>query len=75
MAVVAVTIEQIAAFTKGTRIGAPDLVISGVSGIHEAGPGDLSFIADPAAVKDGLSTRASALLVPRPIDLLACAQI
>ncbi|MEK6548514.1 MAG: UDP-3-O-(3-hydroxymyristoyl)glucosamine N-acyltransferase, partial [Nitrospirota bacterium] len=75
MALVAVTLEQIAAFTKGTRIGAPDLVISGVSGIHEAGPGDLSFIADPAAVKDGLSTRAAALLVPRPIDLLACAQI
>ena len=75
MPLFAVTVEQIASFTKGTRIGAPDLVISGASGIHEAGPGDLSFIADPAAVKDGLSTRATALLVPRPIDLLACAQI
>ena len=75
MALFAVTLEQIASFTKGTRIGAPGLVISGVAGIHDAGPGDLSFIADPAAVKDGLSTRAAALLVPRPIDLLACAQI
>ena len=75
MALVAVTIEQIASFTKGTRIGAPDLVISGVSGIHEAGPGDLSFIADPAAVKNGLSTRATALLVPRHIEHLSCAQI
>jgi UDP-3-O-[3-hydroxymyristoyl] glucosamine N-acyltransferase len=75
MALFAVTLEQIASFTKGARIGPPDLVLTGVSGIHEAGPGDLSFIADPSAVKDGLSTRAAALLVPRPIDLLACAQI
>lgn len=75
MALFAVTLEQIVSFTKGMLIGSPNLVISGVSGIHEAGPGDLSFIADPAAVKDGLPTRAAALLVPRLIDLLACPQI
>jgi UDP-3-O-[3-hydroxymyristoyl] glucosamine N-acyltransferase len=75
MAVFAVTLEQIAAFTKGTRIGSPDLVISGVSGIQEAGPGDLSFLADASTVKDIPPTRAAALLVPRHIERLSCAQI
>jgi len=75
MALSAVTLEQIAAFAKGARIGAPDLVISGISGILEAGPGDLSFLADAPAAKDVPATRAAALLVPRHIERLACAQI
>ncbi len=75
MALSAVTLEQIASFTKGARIGSPDLVISGVSGIQEAGPGDLSFLADASTVKDIPPTRAAALLVPRHIEQLACAQI
>lgn len=75
MARCAVTLEQIAAFINGTRIGAPDLVISGVAGIQEAGPGDLSFLTDPSAVKERPATRAAALLVPHPLDRLTCAQI
>lgn len=75
MPLFAVTIEQIASFTKGTRIGSPDLVISGVSGIHEAGPGDLTFLADASAAKDVQTTRATALLVPRHIEHLSCAQV
>lgn len=75
MALFAVTLEQIASFTKGARIGSPDLVISGVSGIQEAGPGDLSFLADASPPKDIQTTRAAALLVPRHIEHLACAQI
>lgn len=75
MALFAVTLEQIASFTNGTRIGSPDLVISGVSGIHEAGPGDLSFLADASAAKDVQATRAAALLVPRHLEHCSCAQI
>jgi UDP-3-O-[3-hydroxymyristoyl] glucosamine N-acyltransferase len=70
-----VTVGQVASFAKGTLIGPPDLAISGVAGIAEAGPGDLSFFADAAAAKDALSTRAAALLVPRQIEQLTCAQI
>ncbi|HEV8242533.1 MAG TPA: UDP-3-O-(3-hydroxymyristoyl)glucosamine N-acyltransferase [Nitrospirales bacterium] len=70
-----VTVGQIAAFAKGTLVGPPDLAISGMAGLAEAGPGDLSFLADAAAAKDTLSTRATALLVPRQIEQLACAQI
>jgi UDP-3-O-[3-hydroxymyristoyl] glucosamine N-acyltransferase len=70
-----VPVEEIAALTQGTLLGRPDLVITGVAGLSEAGPGDLSFVTGEAASKEATSTRAIALLVPRPIDGLACAQI
>src|SRR5436309_14101656 len=70
-----VPLEEIAALTQGTLMGRPDLVIAGVAGLSEAGPGDLSFVTGEAASKEATSTRAIALLVPRPIDGLACAQI
>src|SRR5205809_631798 len=70
-----VPLEEIAALTQGTLLGRPDLVITGVAGLSEAGPGDLSFVTGEAASKEATSTQAIALLVPRPIDGLACAQI
>src|SRR5881396_1510004 len=70
-----VPLEEIAALTQGTLMGRPDLVLTGVAGLSEAGPGDLSFVTGEAASKEATSTRAIALLVPRPIDGLACAQI
>src|SRR5437870_13617179 len=70
-----VPVEEIAALTQGTLLGRPDLVITGVAGLSEAGPGDLSFVTGESASKDATSTLAIALLVPRPIDGLACAQI
>src|SRR2546426_2789296 len=75
MSAFVVPLEQIAALTKGTLMGRPDLVITGVAGLSEASPGDLSFVAGEAASSEGTSTRAAALLVPRPIDGLECAQI
>ena len=75
MSAFVVPLEQIAALTKGTLMGRPDLVITGVAGLSEASPGDLSFVAGEAASAEGTSTRAAALLVPRPIDGLECAQI
>ena len=69
------TLGQIAAFVHGTVIGPPDLAVTGVAGLTEAGPGDLSFLAGDAAVKEALSARAAALLVPRRIEELSCAQI
>jgi UDP-3-O-[3-hydroxymyristoyl] glucosamine N-acyltransferase len=70
-----VPLEEIAALTQGTLLGRPDLVITGVAGLSEAKPGDLSFVTGEAASKEATSTRAIALLVPRPINGLACAQI
>src|SRR5713226_3747878 len=70
-----VPLEEIAALTQGTLLGRPDLVITGVAGLSEAKPGDLSFVTGEAASKEATSKRAIALLVPRPINGLACAQI
>src|SRR5881396_57746 len=70
-----VPLEQIAALTKGTLMGRPDLVITGIGALNEAGPGDLSFVAGEAASPEATSTKAAALLVPRPIAGLRCAQI
>jgi UDP-3-O-[3-hydroxymyristoyl] glucosamine N-acyltransferase len=70
-----VPLEEIAALTHGTLLGRPDLVITGVAGLSEAGPGDLAFVTGEAASKEAASARAIALLVPRPIDGLACAQV
>src|SRR5438132_9372623 len=75
MSAFVVPLEQIAALAKGTVMGRPDLVITGVAGLSEASPGDLSFVAGEAASSESTSTRAAALLVPRPIDGLGCAQI
>lgn len=69
------TLSQIAAFVHGTVVGSPELAVTGVAGLSEAGPGDLSFLAGDAGVKEALPARASALLVPHPIKELACAQI
>src|SRR2546427_8506035 len=70
-----VPVEEIAALTQGTLLGRPDLVITGVAGLSEAGPGDLSFVTRDAASKEATSTHAIALLVPPPIDGLASAQL
>jgi len=69
------TTQQLADYLHGTLIGPPNVTLTGVSGLAEAGPGDLSFLTDPSAAKQGLSTRAAALLVSKQIESLACAQI
>ena len=43
--------------------GSPDLEITGVVGIEEAGPGHLTFLANPKYASAARSTRASAIIV------------
>lgn len=43
--------------------GDPDLEITGVAGIEEAGPGQITFVANPKYAGQARSTRASAILV------------
>src|SRR3989449_7287651 len=70
-----VPLEDLAAHTRGTFLGRPDLVNTGVAGVSEANPGDRSFVTGEAASKEATSARALPLRVPRPINGLACAQI
>ena len=43
--------------------GSPDTEISGVAGIEEAGPGQLTFVANPKYAAAARTTRASAIIV------------
>ncbi len=56
-------LNQIATFLNGELVGDPDLEISGLAKIEEAGPGELSFLANPKYAKYLTSTKASAVLV------------
>ncbi|HZQ68972.1 MAG TPA: UDP-3-O-(3-hydroxymyristoyl)glucosamine N-acyltransferase [Terriglobales bacterium] len=57
-------LEHIAS-TLGVRLanGAPDTEIHGVAGIEEAGPGQITFVANPRYSGAARSTRASAIIV------------
>ena len=53
----------------GTLTGDPGLLVTGLAGLREAAPGDISFVASPkyqAAVK---TTRASVLIVAQEMDV------
>ena len=58
------TVRELAALVGGTVHGAPDSRISGMKGIREAGPLDVTFLADPGYERHLASTQAGAVLVP-----------
>ncbi len=53
------------AIALGARLenGSPDLEITGVAGIKEAGPGQLTFVANPKYAGEARTTKASAVIV------------
>lgn len=53
--------------------GDPDLEISGVAGLDEAGPGELTFLSNPRYAALATRTRASALLAAAPVEGLEIA--
>src|SRR5438067_2173512 len=57
-------LEQIAS-ALGARLenGSPDTEITGVAGIEEAGPGQITFVANPKYAPAARSTRAAAVIV------------
>lgn len=63
------TLKEIALAIGGTILGDGGQVITGINSLDAAGPGDISFFADPR-YGDSLSrTKASAILVPRKTDV------
>lgn len=58
-------VSEIAAIVDGAVEGDDGIVITGLAGIREAGPGDLTFAADAKYLHDIERTRASAILVTR----------
>ncbi len=61
------TINEIASYLGGEVCGDGSTEISGVAGIEEAKPGDLSFVANPKYLKLLQTTRASAVVVGKDV--------
>lgn len=63
------------AASLGTRLenGSPDTEITGVAGIEEAGPGQLTFVANPKYAAAAKKTKASAVIVAEDFPALGSA--
>jgi UDP-3-O-[3-hydroxymyristoyl] glucosamine N-acyltransferase len=61
----------------GARLenGSPDIEITGVAGIEEAGPGQLTFVANPKYAAAARETNASAVIVGEDSPALATAML
>ena len=57
------TVSELATLLNGSVDGDGDLVIAGIRGIDEAGPGDLTFMTNPKYRKRMETTEAGAILV------------
>ena len=55
--------------------GDPDLEISGVAGLEEAGPGELTFLSNPRYTALAKQTKAAALLAAAPVEGLEIALV
>lgn len=61
-------LKEIARLVAGSVVGDGEVRITGISGIKEAGPGDLSFIANSRYLHLLESTRASAVITSRRVE-------
>src|SRR6476660_7608317 len=69
-------LEQIAA-ALGARLenGSPDTEITGVAGIDDASPGQLTFISNPKYAAAARTTKASAIIVDEDFPALSAAML
>jgi UDP-3-O-[3-hydroxymyristoyl] glucosamine N-acyltransferase len=69
-------LNQIAT-TLGARLenGSPDIEIFGVAGIKEAGPGQLTFVANPKYAAAARTTKASAVIVSEDFPAISAAML
>jgi len=63
------TLAEIAEHTGGRLFGDPRCEITGVAGIRDAGPGDITFVANPRYERDLATTVASAVIVAEGLAL------
>jgi UDP-3-O-[3-hydroxymyristoyl] glucosamine N-acyltransferase len=55
--------------------GSPDTEITGLNGIEQAGPGELSFVSNPKYAASARTTRASAVIVGEDFPAIAAAML
>jgi len=70
-----VKLKDIASLLNGEIIGDESIEITGVSGINEAGKGDITFISAKKYAKDAPGCGASCIIVKEPIADLALSQL
>jgi len=68
-------LSEIAAVLGARLEGNADVEITGVAGIEEAGPGQLTFVANPKYAAAAKTTRASAVIVAEDFPALATATL
>ena len=59
---------ELAELVGGTVVGDAELAIERIDTLEEAGPGELSFLANPRYLDRARASRADALLVPRGVE-------
>jgi UDP-3-O-[3-hydroxymyristoyl] glucosamine N-acyltransferase len=59
------TLGELAELVKGSVEGDPALVITGVAGIHDAQPGDITFVAHQRYLRALHASRAAAIIIDR----------
>ena len=64
------TLREIADWLEGNVLGDTDIFITGVTGIDEAGPHDLTF-AVPPHLEKALQSKAAAVIVPATVESFA----
>jgi UDP-3-O-[3-hydroxymyristoyl] glucosamine N-acyltransferase len=65
-------LREIAAVLGCRLEGNGELEISGVAGMEHAGPGQLTFLANPKYAHKVRNTKASAILISEPLPSIAC---
>lgn len=64
------TLREIAALVDGNILGEAELVVTGVTNIDNAGPGDITFAVEPHIAQAEVC-RAGAVIVPRAVEVFA----
>jgi len=70
-----IRLDELAAALNGTLAGDPAREIQGVAGVDDAGPTDLTFLADRRYAENAARTRAGAILIAAPEPGLPCPTI
>src|ERR1700745_1802836 len=55
--------------------GSPDMEITGLNGIEQAGPGELTFVSNPKYAATARSTKASAVIVGEDFPAISAAML
>ena len=69
------SLSQVQEAIGGEIVGPPETLVSGISSLEEAEPGDLSYCSSDRYLKAALQSRAGAFLVNRPIPELKRPQL